>query len=98
MRCSASENRRLADRLAEARLQEIEIAALVGLLDVTREHEPVTALIARLRRLPCRAPLGELAFRYVKADAPPSHVERDNVAAAYQRERSADVGFGRDVQ
>src|SRR6202012_1550486 len=50
-------NRGLADRGAEIRFQEIEIAALIGLLDMAREHPAIAALVASLRLLPGRATL-----------------------------------------
>ena len=56
-------NRRLVDRRAEPGLEEIEVAAFIGLLDVAGEHPAIAALEARLaaasmRRgaLPARPP------------------------------------------
>jgi hypothetical protein len=45
----SSIDRRLTDRLAEARLQEIEVAAFV---DVVREHPAIAALVAEFGLAP----------------------------------------------
>src|SRR5688500_3592847 len=45
-----SVDRRLGDRRAEGRLEEVEVAALIGLQDVAAEHPAVAALVARRRR------------------------------------------------
>ena len=49
----------LARAGAECRLEKIEVAAFVGLLDVLGEHPPVASGEARRRRRPVRAPLGQ---------------------------------------
>src|SRR5256885_10982396 len=55
-----SEDVGLADRRTERGLEEIEVAALVGLQDVPRVHPAVAALEARRRRGPCGASTREL--------------------------------------
>ena len=81
-----------------ARLEEVEVAALVGLRHVLLvEHRPA-ALVAARRRCPGGAAPRELVVVDVQVDAPRRHVERDPVAGRHQRERPADRALGRDVQ
>ena len=56
-------NRRLIDRRAETGFEKIEIAAVIGLLDVFRKHPAIAALEAGRGRLPRGAALGELFRR-----------------------------------
>src|SRR5215472_18422049 len=100
MFCSppVSVNRRLTDRLAKAGLEEIEIAAFIGLLDVTRKHPAVAALEARGGLLPLGAAPGELRLAHIEVDAARGDVERDLVAVPHQRQRSANIGLRRNMQ
>src|SRR5215475_13676420 len=65
---SASINRGFIDRLAKTGLEEIEVAAFIGLLDVLGEHPAIAAFEAALGLLPCSAAFGELCFGYVEID------------------------------
>ena len=67
---------------AEAGLEEIEVAALVGLQDVLREHPAVAALVARRRRRPGGAAPRQLVVADLEVDAPRRDVDRDQVAGA----------------
>src|SRR5205085_9463746 len=62
-------NRRLLDRRAKAGLEEIEIAAFIGLFDVPREHPAIAAFEPRLRLLPFGAAFCELDFRHIEIDS-----------------------------
>jgi hypothetical protein len=53
-------NHGLADRRAKIRLEKIEIAALIGLLDVLCEHPAIAALETALGLLP----LGTAFFQF----------------------------------
>src|SRR5580698_9798501 len=50
-------DRRLSDRRAEIGLEEIEVAAFIGLADMAGEHPAIAALEAGLWLLPRRAAL-----------------------------------------
>src|ERR1043166_1024442 len=91
-------NRRLLHRRAKTGFEEVEVAALVGLLDVPREHPAIAALEPGLRLLPCGPAFGKLRFGHIEIDAACRDVERDAVAVLHQRQRAADIGFRRDVQ
>src|SRR3954463_16229881 len=91
-------NRGLAARRAEIGLQEVEVAAVIGLLDVLGEHPAIAALEAALGRLPVGAALFELGFRDLEIYGAGGNVERDAVAVPDQRQRTADVRLGRDMQ
>ena len=52
-----------ADGRAKVRLQKVEIAPFVGLLDMLGEHPAITAFVMCLRLLPRRAPLFQLGLR-----------------------------------
>src|SRR5882724_7651237 len=91
-------NRRLADRGAESRFEEVEIAAVVGLLDVAREHPAIAALEAPFGLLPFGAASGKLGFAHIEIDGARGDIEGDAVAVSHQSERSADIGFRRHMQ
>src|SRR3954462_3581958 len=91
-------NRGLADRRAEIGLEEVEVAAVIGLLDVLGEHPAIAALEAALGLLPGGAALVELGLRHIKIDGAGSDIERDAVAVPHQRQRSADIRLRSDVQ
>src|SRR3954471_2577066 len=91
-------NRRLADRRAEIGLEEVEVAAVIGLLDMLGEHPAIAAFEAALRLLPGGASLVEFGFAHVEIDGAGGHVERDAVAVPHQGQRTADVGFRRNMQ
>src|SRR3954471_8240075 len=67
--------RRLLHRSAEARFKEVEIAALIGLLDVAGEHPAVAALEPRLRLPPLRAAPFKLGLGHFEIDAARRDVE-----------------------
>src|SRR6266446_6002023 len=70
-----SMNLRLRGRLRAG--EEIEIAALVGLADVLREHRAVAARVAGRRRLPGGAAAAKLVVADMQVDAAPSDVDLD---------------------
>src|SRR3954471_23880020 len=84
-------NRRLADRRAEIGLEEVEVAAVIGLLDVLGEHPAVAAFEAALGLLPGGAALFQLGLRHIEIDGARSDIERDAVAVPHQRQRPADI-------
>src|SRR6187455_1269131 len=73
------------------RLEEIEVAAVVGLADVLLVERAEAAVEARRGRLPAGAAARELGIVDVQVELAPGHVQRDGVAVADERERSADV-------
>src|SRR3954468_24084399 len=91
-------NRRLADRRAEIGLEEVEVAAVIGLLDVLGEHPAIAALEAALGLLPGGAALFELGLRHIEIDGAGGDVEADAIAIPHQGQRPADIGFGGNVQ
>src|SRR3954449_11756763 len=70
-------NRGLADRRAEIGLEEIEIAAVIGLLDVLGEHPAITALEAALGLLPGGAALFQFGVAHIEIDGAGGNVEGD---------------------
>src|ERR1700751_1653163 len=89
-----SKNRRLVDRRSEGGFEKIEVAALVGLLDVVSEHPAIAALEPRFGLLPCGTAPGEFCLAHIELDGARRDVERDPVAILHQRQRTADIGFG----
>src|ERR1700681_3490983 len=85
-------NRRLADRRAKTRFEEVKIAALIGLFDVAGEHPAIAALEAGFGGLPFGAAFGQLRLRNIEIDAARGDVERNAVAVLHQRQRPADIG------
>ena len=87
-------------RLANGRgaLEEVEVAALVGLRDVTGVEVTVAAGIGDLARLPVRAPRRELFIRHLQRQLPRRDVELDDVAVPDEGQRAADERLRRDVQ
>src|SRR3954469_10192563 len=79
-------------------LQEIEIAALVGLGDMPVEDHAIATPEARRRFHPRVPALCQFTLRNQHLEPAVRHVEHDLVAGLDQRERPADVGFRRDVQ
>src|SRR3954466_13382291 len=79
-------------------LQEVEIAALVGLADVLGEHRAITARVFRCRRHPGGLPSRELGVADMQMDHPLVDVDLDLVAGLHEGERPADEAFRRDVQ
>src|SRR4249920_750473 len=73
--------------------EEIEVAAFVGLADMSGEHGTVAARIARRRRLPGRATAGELLLAHIQMDAARRHVDLDGIAGAHECQRPADEAF-----
>src|SRR5919202_1851408 len=74
MASASSVDRRLGHRRAEVGAQEVEVAALVRLLDVPREHPAVAALVARRRRGPGGAAAPQLRLGHLHADGAGVHV------------------------
>src|SRR5688572_5445363 len=79
-------------------LEEIEVAALVRLLDVAREDRAIAALELRLRRLPGGFPLLHLVLGDLEVQSLLLGVEFNQVAGLHVRERPADEGLGGDVE
>ena len=79
-------------------LEEIEVAALVGLRDVLLVERAEAALVARRRRLPRGAAARELGVAHLELELARRHVELDQVAVPHERERTADERLRRDVQ
>src|SRR5690348_6711041 len=61
-------NRGLVDRLAETGLEEVEVAAFIGLPDVLGEHPAIAALEPARGLLPCGAAFCELGFAHIEID------------------------------
>src|SRR6266850_6651513 len=83
---------RLRDR--RGALQEVKIAALVGLLHMPSEDRTIAARKLALGLAPGALALGELGGIDLEVELAPLHVELDQVAAPDQRERPADEGLG----
>src|SRR5262245_3687602 len=79
-------------------LQEIKVAALVGLADMLGKHRTIAAWIFRRRRFPGGLPPGELGVADVQMDHPFVDVDLDFVAGLDESERSADEALGCDVE
>src|SRR5688572_30415975 len=94
--CHLSMDFRLADR--RGAFEEIEVAALVGLLDVAREDRAVTPLELSRRLLPRRLSLAQFFFGNFQVELALLDIELDEIAGLRQRERTADVRLRRDVQ
>src|SRR5438093_721090 len=91
LRCAARGFRRTRS------LQEIEIAAFFRLQHALGIEPLITAWRER-RGLPSGLAPHELRGVDVEIDAPLAHREAYPITAAHERERTADGGFGRDVQ
>ena len=89
-------NLRFADR--GGAFEEVEVAALVGLRDVTGVEVAVAAGIGDLARLPLRAPRRQLLVGHPQRQPPRRDVELDDVAVPDERQRPADERLRRDVQ
>src|SRR5882672_4233015 len=79
-------------------LEEIEVAAFVGLLDVLAEDRAVAPFVFPWRGLPAAFPLlqflgGDLQVQFALFD-----VQFDEIAVPDESQRSADKGFRGDVQ
>src|SRR5579862_9210188 len=82
-----------ADGGARAADEKVEIDATVGLLHrIAVEPYPAAMRMGR-RGFPLRAALREFVVRHVEMQAPRVHVELDEIAIAYERERTAGGGF-----
>src|SRR6476620_9722782 len=79
-------------------LEEIEVAALVGLADVLGEHRAVAARIFWRRLLPVGLATGHLGIADVKVDAALVDVDLDLVAGRHEVERAADEALRRNMQ
>src|SRR5215218_6207762 len=85
-------------RHRRAGLQEVEVAALVGLRDVLQVQRAVAAAVLRGRLLPVGAALLQLLVGHLELETAPRDVQLDQVAGADQRQRPPDVALRRDVQ
>src|SRR4051794_16044152 len=79
-------------------LEEVEVAALVGLGDVLQEQRPVSARVLRRWRLPFRAAFGEFVVADVEGEPAGGDVEFDDVAVLDKGEWAADRGLRGDVE
>src|SRR5688572_14125339 len=79
-------------------LQEIEVAALVGLAYVLGEHYAVAAAIARRRRRPDRLAARQFRIADMEVDAALVDIDLDLVAGLDEGEWTADEAFRRDMQ
>src|SRR5258708_25952195 len=61
---------RLGGSTSECRLQEIKIAALVGLLDMAAEHPPLAPLISPRRRVYPPPPAHQVPLGHLRPDFP----------------------------
>src|SRR5262245_40255666 len=73
--------------------EEIEVAALVGLLYVLREDRAVATLILACRGLPGALALRQLGVGDLQVQLTRGHIQRDQVAVLHDGERAADVGL-----
>src|SRR5437764_12631113 len=78
--------------------EEVEVAAFLGLADMSAEERAVAALVMRRRRFPGLLAARHLLVRDGKVQLAARHVELDDVAVAHQGEPSADEGFRREMQ
>src|SRR5688572_11786837 len=67
-------------RRRRAVMEKIEVAALVGLGNVIREHLAVAARVVRRARLPGGLALRELRLAHLELELPRLDVELDHVA------------------
>src|SRR6516225_9921648 len=79
-------------------LQEVKVAAFIGLRHMLLVEPDIAALIDALRRRPGGFAAGELLARHVEMQLARLDVDLDHVAILHQGERAADRGFGRDMQ
>ncbi len=96
MRALSSEDIGLGRR--RAGLQEIEIAALIGLGDMLLEDDAVTAREVRRGLDPGGLAPGEFSIVDQHVQTAVGHVEHDLVAGLDQGEGAADMRFRRDMQ
>src|SRR5439155_14839564 len=80
------------------RLQEVKVAALVGLEDVPEVEPAVAADVTGCGGAPHSAAADQLGGGDVQLEAAAGDVQLDLVAIPHEGERSADGGFGGDVQ
>src|SRR5215510_7428293 len=85
-------------RCLSPRVQKIEVASLIGLRDVSAEEGAEATLVTRRRRRPYVAPARHLFFADQQIQFSSRHVQFDQISVARERQRPADVTFGRDVQ
>src|SRR5580658_8524583 len=81
-----------------AALQEIEIAALIGLADMSRIHGAVTPRITWWRRRPRRAASRKFIVSDVQMNLARRDIDLDFVAGFDQRQRAADKTLRCHVQ
>src|SRR6266850_6032838 len=86
----------LGDRRSS--LEEVEVAALVGLADVAREDGAIAARELLLRLAPGALPARQLGGIHLEVELALVDVELDQVTGFHQRERTADERFRRNVQ
>src|SRR4051812_2551859 len=78
--------------------EEIEVAAFVGLADMSGEHGPVAAQVAWWRRLPGRLATSEFSLADVQMNAARRHVDLDGIPGAHECQRPADEALRRHVK
>src|SRR3954462_6576506 len=78
--------------------EEIEVAAFVGLADMSGEHGPVAAQVAWRRRLPGRLATSEFSLADVQMNAARRHVNLDGIPGAHECQRPADEALRRHVK
>src|SRR5215813_1068676 len=85
-------------RCLSPRMQKIEVASLICLRDVSAEEGAEATLVTRRRRRPSVAPSRHLFFVDQQIQFSSRHVQFYQISVARERQRPADVTFGRDVQ
>src|ERR1700732_4077980 len=81
-RIGALVNLRLRDRHMPR--EKVEITALVRLPDMLGEHRPITALVARRRRRPCRLAARHLFVGYHQIDRARRDIDLDRIAGLHK--------------
>src|SRR5258708_5016266 len=79
-------------------LEEVEVAALVGLADMLREQRAVAALVSGRRRLPFAFSAHQLGLVDPERKPAACHVELDQITVLHQCERAADEALRCNVQ
>src|SRR5215472_1998313 len=87
---------RLGDTLGA--LEEIEVAAFVGLPRVLGEHLVIAARVVARRRLVSLDAVGNLGVAQRDVDRALFYIDRDHVAGAHGSERAANRRLRGDVQ
>src|SRR5699024_5588320 len=78
--------------------EEIEVAALIGLVHVTAIEAQIAPLAAQRQRRDPPEPFGPFRFVDLGIDGPRSNIEFDAVARAHGCQRPTHRGFRGDVE